>query len=117
MAFPNDRGGNGKVFLLFSFYFPFKGETQEPHLEMVKLRLRREGAKDRPYFRIVAVDSRVRREGTYIEELGTYDPMDDKLGCQLDLEKADKWLEIGAQPSDTVRSLIKKARRARGVES
>ncbi len=84
---------------------------------MVKLRLRREGSKDRPYFRIVAVDSRSRRDGSYIEELGTYDPMDDAVGCKLDLEKADKWLGDGAQPSDTVRSLIKKARLAQGAEA
>lgn len=84
---------------------------------MVKIRLRREGSKDRPYFRIVAADSRARKEGRYIEELGTYDPMDDAVGCKIDLEKADKWIGDGAQPSDTVRSLIKKARLAQAAES
>ena len=84
---------------------------------MVKLRLRREGSKHRPYFRIVAIDSRTRREGPYIEEIGTYDPMNDSVGCNLDLEKADKWIGNGAQVSDTVRSLIKKARKAETAES
>lgn len=94
-------------------YFPVK----KPNLEMVKLRLRREGSKNRPYFRIVAVDSRTRREGPYIEEIGTYDPLNDDIGCQLDLEKADKWVGNGAQVSDTVKSLIKKARQAQAAES
>lgn len=80
----------------------------------VAIRLRREGNIDRPYYRIVATDSRQRREGRYLEVLGTYDPLKEKDGCHLDLEKADKWLSNGAQPSDTVRSLIKKARDAAG---
>lgn len=84
---------------------------------MVTLRLRREGAKDRPYFRIVAADSRARREGPYIEEIGTYEPLKDDGNIQLDLEKADKWLGNGAQPSDTVRSLIKQARKAEAAQA
>lgn len=79
---------------------------------MVKIRMRREGTKDRPYYRIVVTDGRARREGAYIEQIGTYDPLLDKSNFQIDLAKADEWIGKGAQPSDTVRSLIKKARQA-----
>ncbi|MEX2579589.1 MAG: 30S ribosomal protein S16 [Verrucomicrobiales bacterium] len=79
---------------------------------MVKIRLRREGAKGRPYYRIVVADGRARREGAYIEQIGTYDPMKDEDDFQIDLEKADHWIGNGAQPSETVGNLIKKARRA-----
>lgn len=79
---------------------------------MVKIRLRREGTKDRPYYRIVVADSRSRREGAYIEQLGTYDPLLDKSNFKIDLAKADEWIGKGAQPSETVRSLIKKARQS-----
>lgn len=79
---------------------------------MVKIRLRREGSKDRPYYRIVVADSRARREGAFIEQIGTYDPLRDKSNFNIDLAKADEWIGKGAQPSETVQSLIKKARRA-----
>ena len=79
---------------------------------MVKIRMRREGTKDRPYYRIVVADQRARREGAYIEQIGTYDPLLDKSNFNIDLAKADEWIGKGAQPSDTVRSLMKKARRA-----
>ncbi|MDF1751872.1 MAG: 30S ribosomal protein S16 [Verrucomicrobiales bacterium] len=79
---------------------------------MVKIRLRREGSKDRPYYKVVVCDSRARREGHYIEQIGTYDPMKSDADAVIDLEKADKWIGNGAQPSDTVKSLIKKARKA-----
>lgn len=79
---------------------------------MVKIRMRREGTKDRPYYRIVVTDSRARREGAYIEQIGTYDPLRDTSSYQIDLAKAEAWIGKGAQPSDTVRSLIKKARQA-----
>lgn len=79
---------------------------------MVKIRLRREGSKDRPYYKVVVCDGRKRREGPYIEQIGTYNPMIGGEGeYKIDLEKADKWLGHGAQPSDTVKSLIKKARK------
>ena len=81
---------------------------------MVRIRLRREGTKDRPYYKVVVCDGRTRREGPYIEQIGTYDPMTAKGEFQIDLEKVDKWLGHGAQPSDTVKSLIKKARKAVG---
>ena len=77
----------------------------------VALRLRREGTKDRPYYRVVAADNRARRDGRYIEIVGSYDPMKEKDNSEIDLEKVDKWLSNGAQPSDTVRSLIKTARK------
>ena len=76
---------------------------------MVRLRLRRMGAKDQPFYRIVAVDSRWKRDGKYIEALGYYDPKTDPYTLQLDEEKAMKWLKDGAQPSDTVRALFRKA--------
>jgi small subunit ribosomal protein S16 len=76
----------------------------------VAIRLNRQGAKDRPYYKIVAVDSRKRRDGRYIEQLGTYDPMQEGENYLIDLEKADKWLGVGARPSETVASIIRKAR-------
>lgn len=79
---------------------------------MVALRLNRKGSKDRPYYKIVAVDSRKRRDGRYIEQLGTYDPMKDGVNFTLDLEKVDKWVGCGAKPSETVASIIRKARTA-----
>lgn len=79
---------------------------------MVKIRLRREGSKGRPYYRIVVTDGRARREGPFIESVGTYDPLKEDDQATVDLEKIDHWISKGAQPSDTVRSLIKKARKA-----
>lgn len=78
----------------------------------VALRLNRKGTKDRPYYKIVAVDNRKRRDGRYIEQIGTYNPMDEGENYTIDLEKADKWLGCGANPSDTVASIIRKARTA-----
>lgn len=78
----------------------------------VSIRLTRRGTKDRPYYKIVAVDSRKRRDGRYIEQLGTYDPLKDGENYEIDLEKAEKWLSVGAKPSDTVNSMIRKARTA-----
>jgi len=77
---------------------------------MVALRLSRQGTKDRPYYKIVAVDSRKRRDGRPIEQIGTYNPMVEGVNFTLDIEKADQWLGNGAQPSDTVKSIIKKAK-------
>lgn len=78
---------------------------------MVSLRLTRKGTKDRPYYKIVAVDRRKRRDGTYIEQLGTYDPMLEGVNYQVNLDRIDHWLGVGAQPSETVGSIIKKARK------
>ena len=84
---------------------------------MLTLRLNRQGSKDRPFYKIVAVDSRKRRDGRYIEQLGTYDPMKEGENYTIDLEKADKWLKVGAKPSDTVKSIIRKARTASTAEA
>jgi small subunit ribosomal protein S16 len=79
---------------------------------MVALRLTRKGSKDRPYYKIVAIDSRDRRDGRPIEQVGTYNPMEEGVNYSVDLEKVDKWLGNGAQPSETVNSIIRKARKA-----
>lgn len=76
----------------------------------VAIRLNRQGTKDRPYYKIVAIDSRKRRDGRYIEQLGSYDPMKEGENWEIDLEKADKWLAVGANASLTVNSIIRKAR-------
>lgn len=77
---------------------------------MVSLRLTRKGSKNRPFYKIVAIDSRKRRDGRYIEQLGTYDPMQEGTNYQVNLEAADKWIQNGAKPSETVASILKKAR-------
>lgn len=74
-----------------------------------KIRLKRMGAKKKPFYRVVVADSRAPRDGRFIEEIGTYNPNVNPAEVRIDLEKAGKWLKIGAQPSDTVRSLLKKA--------
>ena len=75
----------------------------------VKLRLTRSGCKKRPFYRVIAVDSATRRDGRPLEYLGHYNPMTNPAQVTLDAEKIKKWLELGAEPSDTVRSLIKQA--------
>lgn len=74
----------------------------------VKLRLKRQGAKQRPFYRIVAADSRSPRDGRFIEIIGTYNPIPEKYEVKIDEEKALYWLNNGAQPTDTVRSLLSK---------
>lgn len=76
---------------------------------MVKIRLRRMGAKKSPYYRIIVADSRDSRDGRCIEEIGTYDPLKDPAEINIDLERAKYWISNGAQPTDTVRGLLKKA--------
>lgn len=76
---------------------------------MVKIRLKRMGAKKSPFYRIVVADSRYPRDGRFIEEIGTYDPNTQPATVKLDMEKANKWIANGAQPTETVRDLIKKA--------
>ncbi len=76
---------------------------------MVKIRLRRMGAKKNPYYRIVVADSRSPRDGRCIEEIGTYDPVANPAAINVDAEKAQNWIKNGAQPTDTVRGLLKKA--------
>ncbi len=75
----------------------------------VKIRLKRIGAKKNPYYRVVVADSRFPRDGRFIEEIGTYNPLANPAEIKIDSEKAEKWLKNGAQPTDTVRSLLKKS--------
>lgn len=79
----------------------------------VKIRLQRGGATHNPYYRVVVTDSRARRDGRFVERVGSYDPKNKKEDEQLklQLDRVDYWLSVGAQPSDTVRSLIKRYRR------
>ncbi|MDY2693868.1 30S ribosomal protein S16 [Gemmiger sp.] len=76
---------------------------------MVKIRLRRMGAKKAPFYRVVVADSRFARDGRFIEEIGYYDPTKNPSVVKIDEEKAKQWLSNGAQPTDTVRELLKKA--------
>ena len=73
----------------------------------VKMRLRRMGAKKAPFYRVIVADSRSPRDGRFIEEIGHFDPRSDEL--KIDAEKAKKWLANGAQPTDTVKALLKKS--------
>jgi len=77
----------------------------------VSIRLRREGALNRPYYKVVVADSRSPRDGKFIEIIGTYDPKKTGHNSTLKLDRIDHWISKGAQPSDTVRSLIKKNRK------
>ena len=76
---------------------------------MVKIRLRRMGAKKAPFYRIVVADARSPRDGRCIEEIGTYNPLTNPAVVSIDVEKAQTWIKNGAQPTDTVRGLLKKA--------
>ena len=75
----------------------------------VRIRLQRHGKKRRPFYRLVAADSRSQRDGRFIERIGYYDPMTDPADIVIDAEKALKWLRTGAQPSDTAKDLMSKA--------
>ncbi len=74
---------------------------------MVKIRLKRMGAKKTPFYRIVVADSRYPRDGRFIEQIGTYNPLTEPSTIEVDNEKALKWLSQGAQPTDTVKELLK----------
>ncbi|MBQ6543624.1 MAG: 30S ribosomal protein S16 [Clostridia bacterium] len=74
----------------------------------VKIRLRRMGAKKNPFYRIVVADSRYPRDGRFIEEIGTYNPLATPSEVKVDADKAKQWLTNGAQPTDTVKALLKK---------
>ena len=76
---------------------------------MVKIRLKRMGAKKRPFYRIVVADSRVARDGKTIEEIGYYDPTQEPSLIKIDADAAKKWLGNGAQPTDTVRTILKRS--------
>ncbi len=75
----------------------------------VKLRLKRMGQKKKPFYRIVAADSRAPRDGRFIEQIGYYNPVSEPVELKIDAEKAQKWLKTGAQPTDTVKALFKKS--------
>ena len=74
----------------------------------VKIRLRRMGAKKAPFYRVVVADSRYPRDGRFIEEIGYYDPTKDPADVKIDADKAKTWIANGAQPTDTVKALLKK---------
>ena len=76
---------------------------------MVKIRLRRMGAKKAPFYRVVVADSRSPRDGRCIEEIGTYNPLTEPATVNIAVEKAQAWIKNGAQPTDTVRGLLKNA--------
>lgn len=86
---------------------------------MVKLRLQRGGTAHHPYYRIVAADARAPRNGRFVEVIGFYDPKnkDEARQFGLKLDRVDHWLSVGAQPTDTTRSLIRKARRAAAAQA
>lgn len=75
----------------------------------VKIRLKRMGAKKAPFYRVVVADSRYPRNGRFIEELGYYNPLTTPVDIKIDVEKAKTWVEKGAQPTETVKTLLKKA--------
>lgn len=75
---------------------------------MVVIRLARGGAKKRPFYRVVAADQRMSRDGRFIEQVGTFNPRVDKGSISLQMDRVEHWLNVGAQPSDTVKGLIKK---------
>ena len=76
---------------------------------MLKIRLRRMGAKKAPFYRIVVADSRAPRDGAFVEEIDYYNPLTDPAEIKVDNEKAQQWIKNGAQPTDTVRGLLKKS--------
>ncbi len=76
---------------------------------MLKIRLRRMGAKKQPFYRIVVADSRAPRDGAFVEEIGYYNPVVEPAELKVDADRAKEWMKNGAQPTDTVRGLLKKA--------
>jgi small subunit ribosomal protein S16 len=84
-------------------------EYEGGRIMAVKIRLKRMGAKKKPFYRVVVADSRSPRDGRFIEEIGYYDPLKEPAEIKIDTEKAKKWVSNGAQPTDTVKALLKKA--------
>ena len=76
---------------------------------MVKIRLRRQGAKKNPSYRVIVADERSPRDGRFIEELGYYNPLANPVEIKIDVEKANEWIKKGAQPTETVKALLKKS--------
>ena len=75
---------------------------------MVKIRLKRVGMKKKPFYRVVVADERATRDGRFVDEIGYYNPVSNPVELKIDVEKAQTWLKNGAQPTDTVRALLKK---------
>ena len=75
---------------------------------MVKIRLKRMGMKKKPFYRVVVADERATRDGRFIDEIGYYNPVSNPVELKIDVEKAQTWMKNGAQPTDTVRALLKK---------
>jgi len=90
-------------------YFERLKKLRRKQKMAVKLRLQRHGSKKRPFYRLVAADSRSPRDGRYLEIIGTYDPTKDPVAVKIDEEKAKKWLSVGAKPTNTVKNLFAKA--------
>ena len=76
---------------------------------MVKIRLKRMGMKKKPFYRVVVADERASRDGRFVDEIGYYNPVSNPVELKIDAEKAQKWIKNGAQPTDTVRALLKKS--------
>ena len=76
---------------------------------MVKIRLKRMGMKKKPFYRVVVADERASRDGRFVEEIGYYNPVSTPVELKVDKEKAQQWIKNGAQPTDTVRALLKKS--------
>ena len=76
---------------------------------MVKIRLKRMGMKKKPFYRVVVADERMSRDGRFIDEIGYYNPVANPVELKIDAEKAQQWIKNGAQPTDTVKALLKKA--------
>ena len=93
---------NNKKNLLYSF-------LMEERTMAVKIRLRRMGAKKAPFYRVIVADERSPRDGKFIDEIGYYNPLRDPAEIKIDAEKAEKWLNDGAQPTETVKSILKKS--------
>lgn len=93
------------IFIKKFLYYIFSEENKMA----VKIRLKRMGAKKAPFYRVVVADSRYPRDGRFIEELGHYNPTTNPVDIKIDIEKAQTWIKNGAQPTETVKSLLKKA--------
>jgi small subunit ribosomal protein S16 len=107
----------GKLKMLARAQAPISESNNHPQKFMaVSIRLRREGALNRPYYKVVVADQRSPRDGKFIEIIGNYDPKKTGSNANIDLTRAEYWISKGAQPSETVRSLIKKARKTAVVE-
>ena len=83
---------------------------------MLRLRLKRVGARHQPSYRVVVADSRAARDGAFVEQLGHYNPRTDPPTIEIDLEKANKWISLGAQPSEAVAQMLKRLNDAKKVE-